>query len=229
MAADRDSLRARRSAAKVRVRCFPRLQTARTGGRARADSGFSYSEIYRALVPGEQSATCAIQPVSDTGAPSLAGGVFDFAVGAMVARELSGYVATPSPRRALQLADRLGASAVWDVTADVGSLAVRVSSHAAAIGRRTARAGDPEGGCRRQVLTYLNERHLLTGRAREVRQSPRGRFEKAGPVQPFDEALFVRGLTPAGRAARDELIAAGNGSPSPADVFRKTLVNLGRR
>ena len=188
----------------------------------------SYSEIYRALVPGEQSAL-RDTPVSDTGAPSLAGGVFDFAVGAMVARELSGYVATPSPRRALQLADRLGASAVWDVTADVGSLAVRVSSHAAAIGQRTARAGDPEGGCRRQVLTYLNERHLLTGRAREVRQRRRGSYEKGGVVQPYDEAAFVRGLTPAGRQARDELIEAGNGSPAPADVFRQTLRNLGRR
>lgn len=188
----------------------------------------SYSELYRALVPGEQS-QLRDTPVGDTGAPSLAGGVFDFAVGAMLARELSGYVATPSPRRALQLADRLGATAVWDVTADVGSLALRVSTHAAAIGQRTARAGDAEGGCRRQVLTYLNERHLLTGRAREVRQVRRGRYEKGGPVLPYDEAAFLRGLTPAARQARAQLIEAGNASPTPADVFRRTLANLGRR
>ena len=167
--------------------------------------------------------------MSDTGAPSLAGGVFDFAVGAMVARELSGYVATPSPRRAIQLADRLGASAIFDVTVDVGSLAARVNGHAVAIGQRTARAGDPAGGCQRQVVAYLNERHLLTGRAREVRQVRRGNYEKGQTVQLYSEAAFVRGLTPAGRQARDELIQAGNGSPTPADVFRRTLQNLGRR
>ena len=114
------------------------------------------------------------------------------------------------------------------MTVDVGSLAARVHSHAAALGQRTARAGDAVGGCQRQIASYLGERHLLTGRAREVTQRRRGVYEKGATVAPFDEAAFIRGLTPAGRLARDELIAAGNGSPAPAEVFRLVLRNLGR-
>ena len=186
----------------------------------------SYSEIYRALVPGEQS-QLRDTAVGDTGAPRAAGAVFDFAVGALAARELSGYIATPSPRRAVQLADRLKAP-IWTVSVDVGSLAARVHGHAVAIGQRTARAGDAVGGCQRQVGTYLAESSVLVGRAREVTQRRRGVYEKGATVGQFDEAAFLRGLTPAGRQARDELIEAG--SPAlPADVFRRTLQNLGRR
>ena len=56
----------------------------------------SYSEIYRALVPGEQS-QYRDQAVGDTGAPRAVGSVFDWTVGALAARELGGYIATPSP------------------------------------------------------------------------------------------------------------------------------------
>ena len=102
-----------------------------------------------------------------------------------------------------------------------------MNGHAVAIGQRTARAGDPEGGCRRQVLTYLNERHLLTGRAREVRQVRRGNYEKGQTVQPYSEAAFVRGLTPAGRQARGELIQAGQRAPVAGGRVPKGAGQLG--
>ena len=188
-----------------------------------------YTALYAALVPGEQSALRDAS-VSDTGAPRAVGSVYDFAAGAILARQLSGYVTTQSPRRAIALADRLGASTIWDVTADAGSLAARVRAHVSALSGRVARAGDgAEGSCGRQVSTYLNERHLLAGRAREVEQVRRGSYRKGGQVQAYDEGAFVRGLTPSGRQARDELVEAGDAHPSPADVFRKTLSNLGRR
>lgn len=188
-----------------------------------------YTAIYAATVPGEQS-QLRDAPVGDTGAPRAAGAAYDFIVGAMLARQLSGYVTTQSPRRALAISDRFGGAPIWDVTASVDSIALRVRSHSADIGRRVARAGDGvKGNCSRQVGAYLNERHLLAGRAREVEQVRRGSYRKGREVEPFNEERFVAGLTPAGRQARDQLIAAGTEHPSPADVFRRTLQNLGRR
>ena len=188
-----------------------------------------YTALYAALVPGEQS-QYRDPAVSDTGAPRLAGAVYDFAAGAVLARQLSGYVTTQSPRRAIALADRLGASQVWDVTADVGSLAVRAQAHVSALSGRVARAdAGAASGCVRQTSAYLNERHLLAGRAREVRQRRRGSYEKGGEVKPFDEARFVRGLTPMGRQSRDELISEGIEHPTPTEVFQRSMKRLGRR
>ena len=187
-----------------------------------------YTALYLALVPGAQSAL-RDAPVGDTGAPRAVGSVFDFAVGALAARELAGYVTTQSPRRAVALADKLRAP-IWDVTADVGSIALRVRAHVTDIQRRVTRAGAGiEGRCRRQAGTYYTERSVLAGRAREVRQVRRGEYSKGGQVQAFDEGAFLRGLTPAGREARDQLIEDGNISPTPADVFYRVLQNLGRR
>ena len=188
-----------------------------------------YTAIYAAVVVGEQS-QLRDAALTDTGAARAAGAAYDFMVGAVLARQLSSFVTTQSPRRALAISDRFGGAPVWDVQANVGDLAVRVRSHAADISGRVARAGDGvEAGCGRQVAAYLGERHMLAGRAREVVQVRRGTYRKGGLVEPFNEQLFVSGLTPAGRLARDELIAAGNQSPSPSEVFRLVLQNLGRR
>ena len=187
----------------------------------------AYSEIFRAIVPGEQS-QLRDEDLAASGASRFAGAVYDAAVGLVLARELSGYLISQSPRRAVSLSDRFGAAVIWDVTAPPDALAVRVAAHVSALQGRIARAGDAEGACRRQVLTYYNERPALVGRAREVTQPRRGRFRKGAPVRQFDEALFVRGLTPAGRQARDQLIDAGDSAPTPAAVFRQVMKNLGR-
>lgn len=189
-----------------------------------------FSEIYRALIPGELS-SYRDQAVADSGATRLAGSTYDAVIGLALARELSGFLISQSPRRAVSLADRFGGAPIWDVTAQPDALALRVTAHVRDLGQRVARAGagDVEGNCRRQVRTYFNERSVLVHRAREVRQPRRGRYEKGGPVQPFDEGLFVKGLSPAGRQARDELIADGDGSPTPAAVFGQVMRNLGRR
>ena len=189
----------------------------------------SFSEIFRAIVPGEQS-QLRDEDLAASGASRFAGATYDAAVGLVLARELSGFLISQSPRRAVSLSDRFGGVGIWDVTAPPDALAVRVAAHVSALQGRIARAGDAaEAACRRQVLTYYNERPVLVGRAREVTQPRRGRFRKGAPVRQFDEALFVRGLTPAGRQARDQLIDAGDSAPTPAAVFRQVMKNLGRR
>ena len=129
-----------------------------------------YTALYAALVPGEQSALRDAS-VSDTGAPRAVGSVYDFAAGAILARQLSGYVTTPSPRRAIALADRLGASTIWDVTADAGSLAARVRAHVSALSGRVARAGDGAEGELRPAGFDLPERAAPGWPAGRVRSS----------------------------------------------------------
>ena len=148
----------------------------------------------RALVPGEQS-QYRDEALGATGASRLVGSVYDAVVGLLLVRQLSGYIAVPSPRRALSLAARFGGAQVWDVTAPPDAIALRVQAHVSALMGRVPRAGNAESSCRRAVGTYYNERSMLAGRAREVTQPRRGRFQKGGTVQPFDEDLFVRGLS----------------------------------
>lgn len=192
-----------------------------------------YTAIYSALVPGVQS-SYRDDVVGDTGAPRLAGAAFGWAMAAVAERELSGYITTQSPRQALALADgRLGGAPIWDVLAGPDDVAERVVFHMEAMGRRVPRVlmnlSAIDARCRRQALTCFQERAGLVGRARSVVQRGRDRFDKGGKVQPFDQAAFNRGLTPAGRQARDQLFEETGLEPSPADVFKRVLQNLGRR
>ena len=186
-----------------------------------------WSLLYLALFPGEQS-SLRDQAVSDTGAPRLAGSLFDVAVGAIAARELSGYVLTQSPRRAIELADRLSASIV-EVEADPGDIADRAEAHMRVIRRTVTRAASSDAllsQCRRQGVRYFQEDARLVGRARVVRR--RGATYTVGETKrPFDRALWRAGLTPAGRSAEASLIAAGTLEPTPAEVLSYLLRNRG--
>ena len=161
--------------------------------------------------------------MKDTGASRLVGAAFEWAAGAVAARELAGYVTTQSPRRALQLRQRFGGeSQVFNVEASIEDLADRTVAHERSLARRIPRAGDEASDidrqCREQGRAYLREREALTDEAIEVK--PRGgRFVRTGPVREFDRGLWLRGLTPAGRDAVDELVSLGNPEPSPSDVF----------
>ena len=191
-----------------------------------------YTRIYSALFPGDQS-SYRDEPVSDTGAPRMAGGAYSWALANLGERELSGYITTQSPRQAIAFSDRLGGAPIWDVLAGPDDIAERVVVHMEAMGRRVPRllknpaAGDSR--CRRAVLTYFQERAGLVGRARAVSQRGRGRFDKGGTVRQFDQAAFNRGLTPAGREAREKILEETGAEPTPADVFKRVLQNLGRR
>lgn len=191
-----------------------------------------YTALYQALTPGGQS-QLRDERVSDTGAPRLAAFAYDNLLAAALTRELSGYITTNSARRAVDLADRIGAQSLFEVRASVDALAGRVNSHMAGMRGSVRRAAGAalRGRCAKAVATYLNESGALRDRnVRPVRDSG-GRYEvgRSTTGSAYDGDAFVRGLTPAGRAARDALIAEGNPNPTPAEVFRRVLVSMGRR
>lgn len=75
----------------------------------------SFSELYSALVPGAES-TYRDGRVSDSGAARFASYVQAVALRAAVDRQLSGYVVTDSPRRALAALQQTGGDQVVEVT-----------------------------------------------------------------------------------------------------------------
>ena len=185
-----------------------------------------WTALYLALFPGEQS-KLRDEAVSDTGGPRMAGSLFDYAVGAIATRELSGYVLTQSPRRAIELADRLDAP-IAEVVADPAEVAERAQDHMRVIRRTVARAAQDalRAQCGRQGVTYYREESRLVGRARVVRR--RGsRYEKGEVKRPFDRAAWERGLTPAARDAVAELQALGTADPTPGEVLSFLLNNRG--
>ena len=186
-----------------------------------------WSVLFRALFPGDQT-SLRDEAVSDTGGPRLAGSLFDVAVGAIAAREIDGFVLTQSPRRAIELADRLSAQIV-EVEADPGDIADRAETHMRAIRRTVTRAASSDAllsQCRRQGVRYFQESERLVGRARVVRRRGAS-YEKNETKRPFDRALWRAGLTPAGRSAEASLIAAGTAAPTPAEVLSYLLRNRG--
>ncbi len=183
-----------------------------------------FSELYRAMVPGEQS-QFRDEAVTDTGAPRMVGYTFEVVAAAMAARELDGYVVTQSPRQAIKLADRFDGP-LFEVVADMGDVAIRVDAHMTKLARDVARAKAENAlaGCRRQAVTYQRERKALAGRAVEVTRSGRG-FKTGGTVRRFDRELWLKGLTPRAREAVAELVTLGNAEPSPSDVMSFLLRN----
>ena len=182
-----------------------------------------WTALYAAMVWGAQSAL-RDDPVSDTGAPRFAGYVFEVAAAAVAARELSGYILTQSPERAITLADRFDAR-LLETPVDPGDVADRAEAHMVRLGRTVARAaaGRLRPQCRAAAVRYFREEPRLVGRAHVVRRRGRGHSVDPQPKRPFDRALWERGLTDRGRAAFNALKAAGDSEPSPADVMRYLL------
>ena len=185
-----------------------------------------YTGIYSAITPGVQS-SFRDEAVANTGAPRLAGYLFAVALAQMLDRELSGYVSTPSPARAIEIADRADAPII-DVAASVDQIATRIKVHIRDLSRTVPRATRERsvGRCRKAATSYLRNEHVLVGRARTVTR--RGdRWTVGARKQPFDRAAFERGLTPRGRAVRDELIAAGHPA-TPADILSELITERRR-
>ena len=186
-----------------------------------------FTELYRSMFPGDES-QLRDEAVSDSGAPRLTAYVYAAVVAQAAERELSGFITTDSPRRAIEIADRIRAEAIVDVHVDVEDIARRTEAHINDLSRMVTRAtrSTSIARCRGAAVTYLRERPQLVGRARVVRRRGR-RWEISGNVEAFDEAAFVRGLTPAGRRVRDELLEAGSPA-APADVLSRLLSERGR-
>ncbi|MCY4637547.1 MAG: hypothetical protein OXG04_24155 [Acidobacteria bacterium] len=184
-----------------------------------------WTALYAALVWGAQS-QFRDDEVSDTGAPRAAGAVFDAAVAVMLARELSGYITTQSPDRAVVLADRFDARLV-EVDAPPDVVASRAELHMRSLGRTVTRAALSKSRprCRKAGAAYFNQQERLVGRAHVARQRGRGYAVDPEPKKPFDRELFMRGLTAKGREAVAQLKELGNAEPSPAQVLEFLLRN----
>ena len=181
-----------------------------------------YTGLFTAVVPGAQS-QFRDDEVSDSGAPRFVGYMFAVALAQMLARELSGYISVPSPRRALEIADRADAP-ILDMAASVDQIAVRIEGHMTALQKTVPRATRERsvGRCRKAAQAYLRDERMLVGKARTVTR--RGNRYRVGErKQAFDEKAFLRGLTPDARRVRAELIAAGLDQPTPADVLSGLL------
>lgn len=186
-----------------------------------------FTALYSAIVPGAQSAF-RDDAVSESGLPRLVSYLYEVVVAQVAARELAGYVTTNSPRRAVQLAERLGGP-LLEVRTTIEQIASRAETHMAALGRRVPRArrSSAVGGCREAAVNYVRESPALVGRAREVTR--RGtKWQVGGMRQAFDRAAFERGLTPGGRAVRDALVAEGHADQTPADILARLLSNRNR-
>lgn len=183
-----------------------------------------YTGIYSAVTPGVQSSFRDAE-VADSGAMRFAGYLFAVALAQLLDRELSGYVATPSPARALEISDKAGGAPILDMAASVDQIATRITGHMRDLARAVPRATRERsvGRCRKAATSYLRNEHVLVGRARTVTRD--GNKWRVGPRKAaFDRAAFLRGLTPDGRRVRAELIAAGLTDPTPADIL-SGLVN----
>ena len=156
-----------------------------------------WTRLYLALVWGAQS-QYRDEAVSDTGAPRAAGAVFDFVVGAIAARELSGYILNQSPRRAVDLGERLAAPGGRSLRGSrrhrgPGLLAhADASAHGCAGGVRCDVAAVPAGG-----------RGLLPGGIRPCRScaccaTPRGRLPARRSQTAFRPGVVGEGADTAG-------------------------------
>ena len=152
----------------------------------------SYTGIYSALAPGDES-TFRDDEVSDSGTPRLAGWLLAGAIREAAQRELSGYVAVDSPRRALQYLEITGGNVVIEATVTEGQAIRRAREHVSLISELAPRAKQKENAeaiarCQSMISTYFREREAeLAGvEVRKVR---------APTVPP------VRAITQAYRAA----------------------------
>ena len=181
-----------------------------------------YTPLYSALVPGAQS-SYRDESVSETGAPRWVAYLYALAVAEVLDRQLAGYISTPNPTRALEIADKANAPIV-DVIASVDEIAVRIKTHIRELSRTVPRAtrNRIEGRCRKAAATYLRGEYLLVGRARTA-SKPGDRWLVGARKSAFDPAAFERGLMPAGRLARADLVGEGIVDPTPADILSRLL------
>ena len=181
-----------------------------------------FTALYSALVPGAQS-SYRDESVSETGAPRWVAWLYAAAVAQVLDRQLSGYISTPNPTRALEIADKANAPIV-DVTASVDEIAVRIKTHVRDLSRTVPRATRDRtvGRCRKAAATYLRDEDKLAGRPRVA--TKRGdRWRVGERKHAFDPAAFERGLTAAGRLARADLVGEGVDSPTPTDILNRLI------
>ena len=132
----------------------------------------SYTGIYAALIPGTDS-VYRDQRISDSGAARYAAFLLAVALREAVARELSGYIAVDSPRRAVEAVRQSPGSPVVEVTVTRQEAIRRAQQHIALIKALVPRAAQDDGEeatskCKKMVASYYAERDLLPPDTRQV-------------------------------------------------------------
>ena len=168
-----------------------------------------YTGLYSAMVPGLDSAYRDVR-VSDSGAARYAAYVLRLAVGEAARRELDGYAAYDSPRRAVQAAQELGGAPVVEVTVSQETALRRSREHVELVSDLAPRAAADDGKaaeskCRQMVKAYYNERDVLdTVSVRQV-QAPEIPSDRA--VQ-YMWSAAIRAAKRGDTAKRDKWTAA---------------------
>ena len=144
----------------------------------------SYSGIFAAIAPGIES-TYRDGRITDSGSARFAAFLMAVALREAHTRELAGYVATDSPRRAVQAAQDIGGASVVEVTVSRTEALRRADRHVELIRDLAPRAAADDGAeaaqrCRQMVSSYYAERPVLDGLdVRQVR----------APEVPSDQAI----------------------------------------
>ena len=115
----------------------------------------SYSAVFSAIAPDVET-VYRDDRVSASGAPRLAGYLLAAAITEASARELDGYVATDSPRRAIAALEKTGGRFVIEVSVSEGTAHRRAAEHLTllrSIAPRSAAAADARGERHRRMNT----------------------------------------------------------------------------
>ena len=186
-----------------------------------------FSALFGALVPGVLSSYRDVD-VSETGSPRLVGYLFEAAVAAAVARGASGYILLNSPARAVRMIERVDVKTVLEIDVGVEVIADRIDDHLTTIRGRVprARTSAATARCAKATTSYYRELPAASERLTRRKVTRRGGKWKLAETtdRGFDEAAFLRGLTPAGHDARADLLAE-TGEATPAAIFRRVLAS----
>ncbi len=143
----------------------------------------NYSALYASLIPGLDS-VFRDQRITDTGAARYAAFLLAVAVREARTRELAGYVAVDSPRRAVTLAQEIGDVPMVEVVVSQETAHRRARQHVELVRDLTDRAGAEDGAeaesrCRKMVDQYYREADVL----------PPDRQRATAPEAPSDRAI----------------------------------------
>ena len=169
----------------------------------------NFTAMYSALAPGAAS-VYRDEAVSDTGVPRLAGYVLAAAIAEAGRRELHGYIAVDSPRRAVQAVQQLGIRGVIEVAVPEATALQRAETHVDMVRSLAPRAGADDAKaaaarCRKMVQTYYRERDVL---------EPFDVRKVQAPDRPSDQAIqyawraAIKAAKRGDSAARDKWKAA---------------------
>ena len=166
----------------------------------------NYSSMFSAIAPGAES-VYRDAAVSDSGAPRLAAYLLAAAISEAATRELGGFIAVDSPRRAIAALEKTAGRRLFEVTVREETAHRRAADHLKQLRAIAPRsAGDSAvARCRQVVRAYFAERDVLN--SVDV-------VQVRAPDRPSDNAIryawtaAIRAAKGGDNVARDKWIGA---------------------